>query len=29
MAQGCIVQHREYGKYFVITVNGKNPLKIV
>ena len=22
-AQGCIVQHREYRQYFVITVNGK------
>ena len=22
-AQGCIVQHREYSQYFVVTVNGK------
>ena len=22
-AQGCIVQHGEYGQYFVIAVNGK------
>ena len=22
--QGCIVQYREYSKYFIITVNGVN-----
>ena len=22
-AQGCIVQHREYSQYFIVTVNGK------
>ena len=27
-AQECIVQHREYSQYFVITVNGKYPLKL-
>ena len=27
-AQGCIAQHREYSHYFVITVNGKEPLKL-
>ena len=26
--QGYIVQHREYSKYFIITINGVQPLKI-
>ena len=25
----CIVQHGEYSQYFVVTVNGIEPLKIV
>ena len=28
-AQGCVVQHEEDSQYFVITINGKQPLKIV
>ena len=27
--QGHIVQHREYSQYFIITINGVQPLKIV
>ena len=29
IAQGCIVQHKEYNQYFVIAINGKEPLKII
>ena len=28
-AQRCIIQHGGYSQYIVITVNGKEPLKIV
>ena len=27
--QGYIVQHREYSQYFIITINGVQPLKVV
>ena len=27
--QGHTVQHREYSQYFIITINGVQPLKIV
>ena len=27
--QGYIVQYREYSQYFIITINGIKPLKIV
>ena len=27
--QGYIVQHGEFSKYFIITINGIQPLKIV
>ena len=27
--QGYIVQHREYSQYFIITINGVQPLKIM
>ena len=27
--QGYIAQHREYSEYFIITINGVYPLKIV
>ena len=27
-AQGCIVQHEENSQYFVITINGSQPLKL-
>ena len=26
---GCIVQHREYRQYFITTINGVYPLKIM
>ena len=27
--QGHTVQHREYSQYFIVTINGLKPLKIV
>ena len=27
--QGYIIQHTEYSQYFIITINGVYPLKIV
>ena len=26
--QGCTVQHKEYRQYFIVTINGIEPLKL-